>query len=44
MTEITEYRDGLVMLSDQPDPIRCPTCHELRPDMSMPCEWCGEVE
>lgn len=22
----------------------CPTCHEKRADLSMPCEHCGEVE
>lgn len=40
----TSYDDGIVPLVEREEFTRCPTCHEPRPDLSMPCEWCGEVE
>lgn len=45
MGGLTDYQDGIAPLVERPEPVcLCPTCHEPRPDLSMPCEWCGEVE
>ncbi len=44
MADVTEYRDGIAPLVEHESVTRCPTCREPRPDLSMPCDYCGEVE
>ncbi len=47
MSDLGAYYDGILPPQWTPPPTHpqlCPTCHEVRPDLSLPCEHCGEVE